>query len=127
MRYGKRDLRAVDMFALILFGVGVVFVVMGVVRYSGGGGVAYGKKGVPARKAMPDADRSGADAPVVKGGKGTPVTIDPVAGAIRLILLGVVFILLGGALNLGLRRVLKNKCEDVLEPHDEAGQSAESS
>ncbi len=119
MKYSKRDLKAVDIFALILFGLGLMFLVMGILSYTEvPKGISPEKEG-SALGAKSKMDAVKDDIPKVKGGKVGKIPYAPVGAAIRLILFGIIFMCLGAALNIGLRRVLKNKGEDVLDPHDE--------
>ena len=115
MRYAKKELRLFDVFSLVLAGLGILFVTFGVLASLGPRDVVSvegrrpaGGKGRKSTEAVPSKEGSKA---AYMGTHGRRYSF---------ILLGVVFICLGTASNLGLRRVLRNKGEDVLEPHDEA-------
>lgn len=84
MKYNKRDLRAVDMFALVLLGTGIVFIAAGIFSY------------------LTISD----------------VISYPTTGIIALILLGIVFLCLGQALNMKLHVVIKEKSQ--LEAQDDS-------
>jgi len=88
--YTKRDMRAADMLALILFGFGVVLSLLAMITNFGW-----------------------LQAPAVEG--------KPVAGprsAFSLWLMAVVFLMLGAAMNLKVRQLVRNKGR---EPDDYAG------
>jgi hypothetical protein len=126
MRYTRREVRMIDTFALILAGVGGLFVILGFaaptpMRVKRGPSVKgerrvvlsespkYPKGGRPARTTSGRVVRPGK-------GKGKPGML----GAVHpLLLIGCCFIALGTALHLGVKRVLRNRLEDVVGPHDE--------
>lgn len=126
MRYTKKELRAVDMFALLLMGLGIVFVGFGVYMLAG----AEGPPRVLPRRFAGDGSTVAGGRKVVRSAAALGVHG---AGAgwdygyqHAWILLGVVYASLGMALNLALRRVLRNDREDVIAPHDEGQQAAAS-
>jgi len=130
MRYTKSELRLFDVFSLMLVGVGILFIVIGILAAPGPGQTVSVEGPHPAKgKAAAESAKKGKAAaePVKKGVEPVPSKQgSKAARAVRqgrrysFILLGVVFVCLGAASNLGLRRVLRNKGEDVAEPHDEA-------
>lgn len=112
MKYSRKDLRAVDMFSLVLTGAGVLFLVLGGIGYltterapqTNNARIESKKEDEPSNPRINEKVDG-------KSRHATP--------GLSQIFLGVVFASLGIALNLGLRRVLKNNLEDVVEPHDD--------
>ncbi|OHB76862.1 MAG: hypothetical protein A2Z34_04315 [Planctomycetes bacterium RBG_16_59_8] len=107
MQYSKKDLKSVDALALILVGMGVVFLFVALPQF-----LSEGTKASPAptRKmtAWSDAGIADNDLPL----KASKKVYRPVPG-LAPALLGFVFVCLGVALNLGVRRVVRNKGKDV--------------
>ena len=97
------------MFALLLVGLGLLFLMTGVLTTVKGGDVAVKTIDKGATHALPD-----------KLGK-TSYASGRIVG-LNTMMFGFVLLSLGTAMNLGLRRVLRNGGEDVLEPHDPAGE-----
>ena len=126
MRYTKKELRAVDMFALLLVGLGIVFAAFGCYMLAGA---------IAPRPVLPRRFAGGRAAIIVDGklAKPAPALKACKAGFVSRygyqhawVLLGICYASLGAALNLALRRVVRNNCEDVLAPHDEAREGAAS-
>ena len=123
MRYTKRELRMIDMFALMWFGAGLFFIVMGVIGFVLEPKVVYTyhRKGY-----KPKAITVSESAPLSKG-KG--VGAGDMEGfytkelmnlkALSNTVLGVVFLALGIALNVAFKRVLRNKGCDLIDGADE--------
>ena len=121
MRYTKKELRAVDMFALLLVGLGIVFVAFGCYMLAGAR---------DPRPVLPRHFAQGRTTIVVDGRKlAKSVAVSKVykTGFVSRygyqhawVLLGICYTSLGLALNLALRRVVRNDCEDVVAAHDEA-------
>ncbi len=121
MRYTKKELRAVDMFALLLVGLGIVFGAFGCYMVAGPR---------DPRPVLPRHFAKGRTTIVVDGRK----VVRPASAAKvyktgfvsryayqhAWVLLGICYASLGLALNLALRRVVRNDCEDVVAAHDEA-------
>ncbi len=105
MKYKRRDLRAIDVFALILIGIGGVFFALGALRYIANpkieAVVSYKQQGGK----LENAGKFGTDGKKLRPGE--PVQT-PNWPAIRTGLFGTVFILPGTTMNVGLRRVMRN-------------------
>ncbi len=127
MRYTKKELRAVDMFALLLVGLGIVFAAFGCYMLAGPTGP---------RPVLPRRFARGRTTVVLDGRTVVRPTSAVKVGKTGFvsrygyqhawILLGICYASLGLALNLALRRVVRNDCEDVAAPHDEAQKGAAS-
>jgi len=121
MRYTKQELRAVDMFALFLVGLGIVFAAFGCYMLAG---PADPRPVLPRRFArgrttiVVDGRKVVKSASALKAGKTGFVSRYGYQHA--WILVGICYASLGLALNLALRRVVGNGCEDVIAAHDEA-------
>lgn len=104
MKYSQRDLRAIDVFALILIGVGILFFAIGALRYIGSpkinGAISYKDKAAKIENSQ-------------KAEEGSAVVEIVNWPAIRTGLFGTVFILLGTTMNIGLRRVMRHGGTDV--------------
>ena len=127
MRYTKQELRGVDMFALLLVGLGIVFAAFGCYMLAGP---------TDPRPVLPRRFAKGRTTIIVDGRK-----VVRSASALKVcktgvvsrygyrhawVLLGICYASLGLALNLALRRVVRNNCEDVIAAHDEAQKVAAS-
>ncbi len=93
MRYTKRDLRAADILAAILVGLGGLLLVVGIVRLA-----KTGEKREVATTAAEPPPRTPAKAAKGSLGPGYPEVI-----------LGAVFLTLGGALSLKVRALVRNR------------------
>jgi hypothetical protein len=106
MKYSKRDLRAFDIFALLMFGIGALFFTMGGIRY-------FTQPNI--RVAVISKNKSmGSEVVVASKSGDTKGTVETRNWpAVRTGLLGFVFVALGTAMNIGLRRVARNGDEDA--------------
>lgn len=119
VQYRKRDLRAIDMFGLILTGIGLLFLLLGLLSLAKSGKVDRVSASKEAPPANIDAEESAPEAEGKGIAPGKAAAMRTEGRSYGMLLIGLVFLCLGLALNLGLRRVLKNKGQEVLEPHDE--------
>ncbi len=127
MRYTKKELRAVDMFALLLVGLGIVFGAFGCYMLAGP---------TDPRPVLPRRFAKGRTTIIVDGREVVKSTSILKAGKTGFVsryayqhvwvLLGICYASLGLALNLALRRVVRNNCEDVVAAHDEGQKVAAS-
>jgi|GEM_PF-7112489 hypothetical protein len=104
MKYSQRDLKAIDMFALLIIGIGILFFAIGGMRYMGN----------PKIKASAIYNEKGLKVEMV----GKPIRDEELVEtvnwpAIRTGLFGTVFLLLGTTMNLCLSRVMRNGGIDV--------------
>ena len=110
MRYTSRDLRAIDLFALMLLGIGLLFLVMGSLVLIQGGRIVVSR--APLRSKPVVKLSAAPNAKPFKTGKIPGVRVKALPNYHPL-LFGVVFVCLGTALGLGVRRVQANGGEDA--------------
>ncbi|MBN2711343.1 MAG: hypothetical protein JXR97_02775 [Planctomycetes bacterium] len=106
MKYGENDLRAIDIFSLVLVGVGILLAAVGVMTPS----MSQAKE-KPGLVAQIDSETAVAPAEQGKAEAAKKEIAFPVTPTT--IMLGIVFICLGAALNMQLRKVVANKGEDL--------------
>ncbi len=99
-RYTKRDLRAVDMLAIILIGVGVLVTGLGVVQLATGSG--HGKAAVSAR-----AEKAAGLPALAPEGK-VPAKGAALPRGVVSLLVGTAFLLLGAALGFKVRSLIRS-------------------
>ena len=106
MKYSKRDLRAFDIFALMMFGIGALFIAIGGVRY-------FSHPTIRVAAVSKEKAKGSEVVAASESGDAEGTVEAPNWPAVRTGLLGFVFVALGVAMNVGLRRVTRNGREDV--------------
>ena len=125
MRYTKREVKLVDLFALVLVAIGMISLLVGfaapapsasgpVVKAKPGGYVVSAKGGKEATRAKTFAAKGEKPAVLRQSKGGDVASAHTAARHIHpVVWLGVCFLALGVALHLGVRRVVRNNLEDV--------------
>ena len=119
MKYHPSDLKAFDVFALILFITGVAFLAAGVVAFVVQPKVQYTIDGKPLHDELTAREVTD-DVPVVAiTPDGHPRVVKRVnCGALRNLALGFILVVLSLAFNTALRQVIRNRGADVGESAD---------
>jgi len=106
MRYTAKELRLIDMFALVLAGLGLLFLIAGVAGLATAG---------PRTVVVPDH----LPGPGKRGNKAIKVSVSALR-QLAPFLMATTFLALGAALGVGVRRVIRNEGEDVVDFRDDA-------
>lgn len=108
MKYDEKDLRAIDIFSLVLVGVGILLAALGAMTPELAPAKKADGKIVAIEKNVALTETEAESAVVAKPKMEMVSPVSPSA-----IILGVVFLCLGAALNMQLRKVIANKGEDL--------------